>query len=45
MFGGEYPDVTDLDLYEGGHCFSDLVDDFSEDYHVFAVEWEVDSFK
>lgn len=45
VFGGEFPDVENLDLYQGGHCFSDLVEDFSEDYHVYAVEWEVDSIR
>lgn len=45
VFGGEYPDVDDLNIYEGGHCYSDLYHDFSEAYHVFALEWEEDVFR
>lgn len=44
-FGGAYPDVETLDLSEGGHCYSDLNDDLSEDYHVYALEWEADSMR
>lgn len=45
MFGGEYPDVDNLNLYGGGHCYSDLYEDFSEAYHVYALEWEEDAFR
>lgn len=45
MFGGAYPDVDDLDLYQGGHCYSDFYEDFSDDYHVFALEWEEGAFR
>ena len=45
VFGGEYPDEDNLDLYQGGHCFSDLYDDFSQDYHVYALEWEENAFR
>lgn len=44
-FGGAYPDVEKLDLSEGGHCYSDLHEDLSDDYHVYALEWEIDSFR
>eukprot|EP00752_Nemacystus_decipiens_P012339 g10939.t1 len=44
-FGGAFPDVETLDLSEGGHCYSDLHDDLSDDYHVYALEWEADSMR
>ncbi|CAM9849928.1 unnamed protein product [Choristocarpus tenellus] len=45
VFGGPYPDVDNLNIYEGGPCYSDIYDDFSSEFHVFAVEWEEDSFR
>lgn len=37
--------MENLDLSEGGHCYSDMHEDLSDDYHVYALEWEVDSFR
>lgn len=37
--------MATLDLSEGGHCYSDLHDDLSEDFHVYALEWEADSVR
>ncbi|CAM9494841.1 unnamed protein product, partial [Phaeothamnion confervicola] len=44
-FGRTYPKTDNLLLYEGGLCYRDDVDDYSADFHVYALEWEVDKMR